>query len=246
MNVYEAKQEARRERLEAAAERAQERASAAFKRADLREEVSGIPLGQPVLVGHHSEGRHRAAIKRADNAMRKGIDESKRAAELAGRASSVGTGGISSDDPDAIEKLKGELATCEKRQSDMKEHNAKWKAKGNKVGRQADGTWVDPPYPAFCLTNNSANARRIKLRIAHLEKAATREHKEVDRPNGVKLVQNVEENRLQIIFPGKPDEATRAKLKSYGFRWSPLTGAWQRHLSNAAIWAADQCLKQQK
>lgn len=244
MNAYEAKQEARRERLEAAAGKALERAAAAFKRADLREEVSGIPFGQPVLVGHHSERRHRAAIDRADNAMRKSIDESKRARELAGRASSVGTGGISSDDPDAIAKLREELATCEKRQSDMKEYNAKWKADGNKAGRQTDGTWIDPPYPAFCLTNNSANARRIKQRIAQLESAATREHKEVDRPGGIRLVQNVEENRLQIIFPGKPDDATRAKLKSHGFRWSPLAGAWQRHLSNAAIWAADQCLRE--
>ena len=243
MNVYERKLEERRARLEAAAEKAQASADAAFRRANLREEVSGIPFGQPILVGHHSEGRHRAAIRRADNAMRKSIEESKRAAELAGRAASVGTGGISSDDPDAIAKLKTELAECETRQAAMKDYNAKWKAKGNKAGRQSDGTWVDSPFPAYCLTNNSANMRRIKLRIEQLEKAATREHKEENRPNGVKIVHNVEENRLQILFPGKPDEAMRTKLKSNGFRWSPMAGAWQRQLNNAAIWAADYCLK---
>lgn len=238
MNSYEAKQEARRERLERAADRARNKANQLFDRADLREEKSGIPFGQPVLVGHHSERRHRRAIERADNAMRRGVEESKRANELASRAASIGTGGISSDDPDAISKLRAELAACERQQADMKAQNAAWKAQGNKPGRQADGTWVDPPNPSYRLTNNNANIRRIQKRIAQLEQNATREHKEIEYANGVKLIQNVEENRLQIIFPGKPDEDTRKKLKSYGFRWSPTFGAWQRQLSNAAIYAA--------
>lgn len=78
MNHYERKQEARRERLLAAAERAEAQSEAAYKRADLREEASGIPFGQPILVGHHSERRHRAAIKRADNAMRASIEEMRK------------------------------------------------------------------------------------------------------------------------------------------------------------------------
>jgi len=86
MNHYERKQEAKRERLLAAAERAEAQSEAAYKRADMREEVSGIPFGQPILVGHHSEGRHRAAIRRADNAMRASIEADKRAKELRGQA----------------------------------------------------------------------------------------------------------------------------------------------------------------
>ena len=38
-----------------------------------------IPMGQPILVGHHSESRHRRDIKRIDSNMRKSIDESKKA-----------------------------------------------------------------------------------------------------------------------------------------------------------------------
>ena len=123
MNSYEQKQEERRARLEAAADRANERSNAAYKRADMSEEATGIPFGQPVIVGHHSEKRHRAAIKRGDTAMRKSIEESDKAKELRGKAASVGTGGISSDDPDAIVKLKEKLAELEQSQSNMKAAN---------------------------------------------------------------------------------------------------------------------------
>lgn len=100
-------------------------------------------------------------------------------------------------------------------------------------------------FPPYSLSNNNANINRVKDRIAHLERAATREHKEVAIGNtGIRLVQNVEENRLQIIFPGKPDADVRAKLKASGFRWSPTSGAWQRHLGNSAIWAAESLLKE--
>ena len=52
------------------------------------------------------------------------------------------------------------------------------------------------------------------------------------------------EDRLQIIFPGKPDVEVRAKLKGSGFRWSPTSGAWQRHLGNSAIYAANAILRE--
>jgi len=71
MNSYEAKQEAKRERLEAAADRAEARSDDAYRKSDLREEVSGIPFGQPIIIGSSGEARHRTAIKR----MQKRIDE---------------------------------------------------------------------------------------------------------------------------------------------------------------------------
>lgn len=42
--------------------------------------VEGIPFGQPILVGHHSERGHRATLKRCDAAMRRALNESERAA----------------------------------------------------------------------------------------------------------------------------------------------------------------------
>ena len=58
--------------------------------------------------------------------------------------------------------------------------------------------------------------------------------------NGVEIIENYEENRLQIKFPGIPAESLRDKLKAFGFRWSRFHGTWQSHLSNGAIyWARD-------
>ena len=79
------------ERARAKAERynewsgnADKRSKEAFDRA--MGAVEGIPFGQPILVGHHSEKRHRAAIAKSDNAMRKSVEESDKASRLANKA----------------------------------------------------------------------------------------------------------------------------------------------------------------
>lgn len=69
--------EGRAERMEAAAGKAEERSNQAYKRADYI--GSFIPMGQPILVGHHSEKRHRRDIDKIDNAMRTSVEESKKA-----------------------------------------------------------------------------------------------------------------------------------------------------------------------
>lgn len=79
----------RAERMQTHAENAEQRAAKAFDAADLSEGKSGIPLGQPILVGHHSERRHRRAIERADNAMRRGIEESDKAKYFESRAAAA-------------------------------------------------------------------------------------------------------------------------------------------------------------
>ena len=254
MNAYEAKQERRRERLEARAHRLTKVAAREFDKADLREEKSGIPFGQPILVGHHSERRHRRAIEKADNAMRRGVEAQKAAGETAARAAVVGTGGVSSDDPDAVDKLREQLAKLEAQQARMVAAN-KLVRKGDSAGLAAmfsekiAAELMTPDFcgrlgfPSYALTNNSANIRRIKERVAHLKRAASRETKETLHNSGVRMVENAEENRLQLFFQGKPPAEVRSSLKASGFRWSPSAGAWQRHLGNNAIWAAQSILE---
>lgn len=250
MNAYEQRVEARRARLEARADRLAGAAKAKIESGfgDLR----SIPFGQPILVGHHSEKRDRNFRRKAGARIDAGMALQKAAGEIASRAAAVGTGGISSDDPEAVAKLKEELVPLEARQARMAAANKLFR-KGDVEGLKAMGfaeatieKLMVPPYPsaprgfqAFELSNNGANIRRIKARIADLEKAATREAKETT-INGVRIVENVEANRLQMFFPGKPSEEVRSQLKSRGFRWSPSEGAWQRQLSNGAAWIAAQ------
>src|SRR6266540_2525964 len=60
-------------------------------RAEARDELDLIPPGQPILVGHHSERGHRAALRRIDGRMRRSIEEDgkaqhhRRAAKVAGQ-----------------------------------------------------------------------------------------------------------------------------------------------------------------
>lgn len=92
-------------------------------------------------------------------------------------------------------------------------------------------------YPAYELSNNLANIKRIRERIASLEKLkeAPPEGWTFD---GGQVVVNTEENRVQLIYDEKPDADTRAKLKENGFRWAPSQKAWQRQLNSAGMYAA--------
>lgn len=51
--------------------------------------VEGIPMGQPILVGHHSEKRHRAALNRYHSNMSKSVEAGEKADYWRGRAASA-------------------------------------------------------------------------------------------------------------------------------------------------------------
>ena len=54
---------------------------------------------------------------------------------------------------------------------------------------------------------------------------------------------NETENRLQLVFDGKPEPEQITALKHNGFRWSPRFKAWQRQLTENAICAVWQVVK---
>jgi hypothetical protein len=171
------------------------------------------------------------------------------------RAAAVGSGGISSDDPDASTKLKEQLDARKLQQEHMSLMNSLAR-KGDREGLAKQGLSEETinkvltpdwggkcrAYEPYQLQNNNANIHRIEERIEQLAKASTRETKETETEAGIRMVENAEANRLQLFFHGKPDSDTRTKLKQHGFRWAPSEGAWQRHLNNGAIYAAQQFL----
>lgn len=167
---------------------------------------------------------------------------------------SVGKGGISSDDPQAIEKLQAKLDNLVKYQERMKAANAAIRMKDPEKGNAKLAEMGYTPdeikqlrkpdfcgrigYPSYLLSNNNANIKRIRDRITALEKKKIEPTLEGWDFDGGSVIANTEANRLQILFNEKPDEATRAMLKQNGFRWSPSNKAWQRQLTPNAESAA--------
>ena len=68
---------ARAQRRRDWAEGRREKADAAFGTA--QRIADGIPMGQPILVGHHSERHHRRDVARIDGAMRRGVESTRMA-----------------------------------------------------------------------------------------------------------------------------------------------------------------------
>lgn len=92
-------------------------------------------------------------------------------------------------------------------------------------------------FPAYKLVNNGANIRRMRERLAELEKKAFDGTFEEEYPGGIRVVHNKEADRLQIFFPEKPDAEMIRELKSRAFKWSPSNGCWQRQITSNAKWA---------
>ena len=84
--------------------------------------------------------------------------------------------------------------------------------------------------------------RRVKERIASLEKSKASEDENFDIENGRILV-NKEAQRVQIFFDNIPDANTREALKKRSFKWAPSVKAWQRTLTGNAIDAVRYLIK---
>ena len=166
------------------------------------------------------------------------------------RSIAAGKDIIQSDDPDALQKLRGKLAKRQRHQERMKAANAAIRLKDTFAGDEKlselgfsaeEIQQLRTPdfcgrvgYPSYELSNNNAEIRRITARIKKLEEAKAAPAAEPEQHDGFRVVENTDAMRLQIIFEDKPDADTRTLLKSEGFRWAPSQGAWQRQLTDNA------------
>lgn len=256
---YSERQEARKQRFEELAANAESQSNAAHSQA--RRMGENIPFGQPILIGHHSEGRDRRYRARITGTYEKSFALMGKAEHYRRKAAGVGTAGISSDDENAIEKLTEQLTGLQAKQERMKAVNKVIRQRAGDTDAQIDGLlalgWLTNEqarelvegdfckrvgYPSYALTNNNANIRRIEQRIKELEARAKLETKE-EKGRFYTYREDTDENRVMFIFDGKPSEAIRAILKSNAFKWSPSRGAWVRQLNANGKWAAS-CVKQ--
>jgi hypothetical protein len=245
VNPYEARKAARIERMRARADRLSAAAQGAY--ASAKQIADMIPMGQPILVGHHSEGRHRRDMGRIQGGFSKAFNLQEQAEQLQQRAERAErSDAVSSDDPDAIPKLRAKLEQLEADRARMVAANKAVRSKEPREALAALGFSPDAidklltrdplgnlGFPAYALRNAAGEAARLRKRIAELEARANRPAPPpaVQAP-GVRIEEA--DNRVRIVFDAKPPEAVRSALKSTGFRWAPSVGAWQRQASNAA------------
>lgn len=184
--TYRERRLARAERLRTWADKRQAKSASAFNTA--RTVADGIPLGQPILVGHHSERRHRRDIERIDNGMRKGIEHERMAHSMTSRADEIerqAESAIYSDDADAIERLKEKIAGLEAQRERIKEVNKMIRKHGMvacgdrlteaektellTLMRIASYHQVEKRgFPAYQLQNLGGNITRARQRLAQL------------------------------------------------------------------------------
>lgn len=165
---------------------------------------------------------------------------------------------VRTGEADAVAILKAKIAKLEENQALTKSVNAVIR-KHAKAGKDAQiaalvelglnqtlatemvapGRFAGDGYAHFELSNNSANIRRLKDQLVKAERLATTETAERE-VNGVRIVDNVEADRLQLFFPQRVSKDTYNALKSHGFRWTPSAGCFQAFRGTNANYWADQ------
>lgn len=259
--AYNERVQARLVRLQRAADKIRHESESALKLA--RDRADTIPFGQPILVGHYSEGRDRRFRAKIDRGFRKGYElhrlaqEKQRAVKIAAEGTS-----ISSDDPAAVLKLTDKLAglialrdlwkvenqhvRAVMKLPEADRHGALTKivgSEGRAYSLLAPDFMGRVGHPSYRLTNIGATIRQVEQRIHDLkikqaQSALATEEESSETIGNVRIDYDTADNRVRLNFPGKPDRAIIDILKGHGFRWSPTNSAWQRQLTNdARYWA---------
>jgi hypothetical protein len=249
---YEQRKAARAQRMRSRAARLRGEAEGAERRT--RQLSDAIPLGQPILVGHHSEKRHRRDIRRIEEGLRKSFQLRDEAKALERRASAAETNrAISSDDPDAVAKLRAKLEELESSRARMVAANRAVRSRDPRAALASLGfapkeidDLLTPDFagrkgfPGYALQNAAGEARRLRQRIEDLTERARRAPPSPMELGGARV--DEAHNRVRIFFPDKPADALRRALRGAGFRFSRTAGAWQRHASPQAWFQARRIL----
>ncbi len=115
------------ERAKAKAERyskwssiAESKSNAAFKQSHAITDM--IPMGQPILVGHHSEARHRRDLDKSWNLMGKGVELSNKAESHEGKSEywASRANDINLSMPESVEYYEHKLEEAKMKHEDLK------------------------------------------------------------------------------------------------------------------------------
>lgn len=171
--TYRDRRLAKAERLQGWSAGRQAKSAAAFGAANRL--ADSIPLGQPILVGHHSERHARADQSRIHGNMAKGCEHQAKAEEMASRAAEIvrqADNAIYDDDPDAIQRLAEKILLLEDRRETMKTRNAAYRKEHGaelKAMTSAYQREQAMPHQPYELTNLGGNIARCRQRLASLQ-----------------------------------------------------------------------------
>lgn len=240
---YEAKREARYNSLLAAAEKAEKESHAAHEQGS--QMASIIPFGQPILVGHHSEGRDRNYRERIHNKFRKGYELAKKAEEYKSRAASTASNdAIYSDNPQAVDLLTEKVNELKAEQAEMKRINTALRKGADFDTLEMSDThrkdltdvekyqaYYQPRkrgFPPYMLTSVNTKLKTAEKRAALVEKKQSIPDKD-EEINGIKIEWRASENRIRVIFPARVDMETYKKLKRHGYRAMKEAGSFSAY-----------------
>lgn len=137
--------------------------------------MSHIPPGQPILVGHHSERRHRKDLARIQDGISASVELGRKAEAQARAADEIeaqAANAIYDDDPDAIEKLSDKIAKLEAERKRMNAANAEYRRTHREELKAMTpyerGQAV--PYPGYSLQNLGGTITRTRQRLARLQR----------------------------------------------------------------------------
>jgi len=214
---YEERKQARIDRLNAAADNARQESNRQSQRShDL---VKDIPFGQPNIIGRPALPRLR---EKSINAIEKSIESGKKADYYADRAESAESNkAISSDDPEALDKLHEKLEALEAKREYIKAFNKEARKNGTEPA-----PWYELPYTGKAIKD-------VKDRIAKLE-AIDDMPAELIEFDGGEIESDPDTNRVMVRFDERQPDEVIDKFKANGFKWAPSVGAWQRLRSPGA------------
>ena len=215
----------------------------------------GIPMGQPILVGHHSERYHRRDIARIDSNMRACVESGKMAerhtqvaATLEHRLETT----IFSDDDNAIEALQAKIAGLEAERERIKVLN-KAIRRETKAGL-TDG-WLARTgateaeqreilnnykiwgrnylFPAYVASNIGGRIQQAKKRIAQVG-WRNKQAAQAEAAGGVniqihRLASSPDSDWATITFAEKPPREILDALRNASFQWGG--GSWGGYAS---------------
>lgn len=230
----------RRERLERKLERRREWAEKAEDRSKKEwstgdKMFSVIPLGQPILIGHHSEKRDRNYRNRAAGHLDKACALGDLAKHHESKADGLETQldrAIFSDDQNAIEALQERIAENEAKRERMKKVNALYR-KGDAAGlallgvdleqlkaklAAAGSYWGSAPHLAYELQNLGQRITGDRNRVELIKKQNARRAEAQAAPNGVTVKERGD--YASVTFAEKPSREILHALRNAGFHWS--------------------------